>query len=112
MVAVPLHGARERERGFNQVELVLSHLPETLRCLVERDVLARVRNTPPQTHLSRQKRLKNMEGAFAVHNRKSLQETHIILIDDVTTTGTTLSEAAHTLTRAGAEVDCLAFAHA
>ena len=111
IVPIPLHATRERERGFNQVSCVLSQLPSELRGHIHDDVLVRVRPTAPQTRLPRAARLTNLEGAFAADPKK-VAGTRVIVIDDVTTTGTTLSEAALTLKRAGAEVESLALARA
>lgn len=112
IVPVPLHSARMRERGFNQISRVLDVLPEHQRALVREDMLMRVRNTPPQTRLSRRARLTNMAGAFAVSAPHNPHGALVFLIDDVTTTGATLAEAAHTLAKAGAEVRALALARA
>lgn len=112
IIPLPLHTARERERGFNQISLVLSQLPPHMRRLVHDASLVRTRNTPPQTRLSRRARLTNMTHAFAVHSPQDVSGKRVILIDDVTTTGATLAEAACTLVAAGADVHALALAHA
>ena len=116
LVPVPLHKARERERGFNQIELVLKKLPRefldgTLASFSPR-ALARMRATPPQTRLSREERLKNVKGAFSVSDAAAARAAHVFLIDDVTTTGATLAEASRPLKKAGAEVTMLALARA
>jgi ComF family protein len=111
LVPVPLHTSREHERGFNQIQKVLNVLPQEFQdgtlSRVESNMLVRTRATPQQTRLSRGERLKNVEGAFAL--AKPIENTHIILIDDVTTTGATLAEAARPLDRS---VMLLALAHA
>ena len=115
LVPVPLHEARTRERGYNQIELVLQALPEEFRdgthAHLAVNVLARTRETKPQTRLSRSERLSNVAGAFTAEAQK-MPKTHIYLIDDVTTTGATLVNAATPLRRAGAEVTLLALARA
>ncbi len=112
VIPLPLHTARKRERGFNQISLVLSQLPPHMRKLVHDTSLVRIRNTTPQTRLSRRARLANMEHAFAIFSPQDVSGKRVILIDDVTTTGATLAEAAHTLASAGADVHALALAHA
>lgn len=123
LVPVPLHKSRARERGFNQIELVLKALPQEFRdgtlARFAPEVLTRTRATKPQTRLPRSKRLSNVAGAFAVPDESlpagrqdSLRGTHIFLMDDVTTTGATLANAATPLRRAGAEVSLLALARA
>ena len=116
LVPIPLYKTRERERGFNQVETILKKSPRefldgTLASYSPR-ALARIRETKQQTHLSRAERLQNMTGAFSVPVPESVRDSHIFLIDDVTTTGATLAEAARALEQSGAEVSALALARA
>lgn len=117
LVPVPLHASRRRERGFNQIELVLKALPDDMRdgttATLATEVLKRARATPPQTRLPRSKRLSNLAGAFTLATDSDrMKKTHIYLIDDVTTTGATLVNAATPLRRAGAEVSLIALARA
>jgi len=116
IVPVPLHASRARERGFNQIELVLKALPQEFRdgvlARVAPEILVRTRATKPQTRLARSERLSNVAGAFAVSVPPLVQKSHVFLIDDVTTTGATLANAATALRRAGAEVTLLALARA
>lgn len=116
LVPVPLHKSRARERGFNQIELVLKALPQEFRdgtlARLAPEVLMRTRATKPQTRLPRSERLSNVAGAFAVKDEPLVRGTHIFLVDDVTTTGATLANAATPLRRAGAEVLLLALARA
>ena len=112
LIPVPLHASRIRERGFNQVEKILQNLPDEFKngelSRVDPHSLVRTRATPQQTRLSRSERLKNVAGAFEL--LKPLENAQIILIDDVTTTGATLSHAAKPLK--GTDVSLLALAHA
>ena len=116
IVPVPLHKARSRERGWNQIELVLRALPEEFRggelATLAPEVLARMRATKPQTRLPRSERLSNVAGAFVCTNESLVRDANILLIDDVTTTGATLANAATPLRRAGANVTLLALARA
>lgn len=116
IVPVPLHKARARERGWNQIELVLKELPEEFRnssiASFAPHALARTRATKPQTRLPRSERLSNVAGAFEVVDNSILENSHVFLIDDVTTTGATLANAATPLRRAGANVTLLALARA
>jgi len=116
LVPIPLHPRRFRERGFNQVGLVLERLPAEFKngelSMIAFSIIERVRETPPQTRLSRAERLANMKDAFALTDMNAALDSHIILIDDVTTTGATLAEAARPLINLGASVSLLAFAHA
>lgn len=116
IVPVPLHKSRERERGFNQIELVLKCLPQEFidgrQATLTSEILTRTRATQQQTRLSRSERLSNVAGAFAVPDAAPVNNTNIFLVDDVTTTGATLANAATPLRRAGAEVTLLALARA
>ncbi len=116
LVPVPLHPTRKKERGFNQIELVLQSLPQEFRggtkSRLAPEVLSRSRITKQQTRLSRSERLSNVAGAFAVPSPDTIKNTHIYLIDDVATTGATLANAATPLRRAGATVTLLALARA
>jgi ComF family protein len=115
IVPMPLHKNRVRSRGFNQIEKVLARLPAEFRdgslSKVSTKALVRTRDTPQQAHLSRPERLKNVAGAFAA-DTTDVGGTHVILVDDVTTTGATLAECVKTLKSAGAQVTPLALARA
>ncbi len=116
IIPLPLHPKRERERGFNQIALVLDRLPSDLRdgtlASVTRSAFVRMRNTPHQTSLHRRMRLENMRDAFSVADPLLLRHAQVILIDDVTTTGATLASAGKTLQRAKADVTLIALARA
>lgn len=116
LIPIPLHPKRKQERGFNQIEHILAHMPDEFRdgslSRVGTDALVRVRETDQQTRLSRTERLMNVKGAFAVSHVDTVLNTHVILIDDVTTTGATLAEAARPLINLGIPVSALALARA
>jgi len=114
LVPVPLHKTRERERGFNQIRRILDALPPEFRDGTLSRIspaLTRIRATPQQTRLARSERLKNVVGAF-VADETLARKTHAILIDDVCTTGATISEGAKALQAVGAKVTALALARA
>jgi ComF family protein len=96
VVPVPLYSRRERERGFNQAELIASGLGRP----VNSGLLQRRKNTPSQTGLSRNERKRNLAGAFEV---RGVVTGSVIVVDDVYTTGSTMNEIARTLKRAGAQ---------
>ena len=116
IVPIPLHRNRARERGFNQIEVVLNSLPQEFRdgtlSTLDKNVLVRTRETKQQTRLSRSERLSNVAGAFALADCVDVKKSHIFLVDDVTTTGATLANSATPLRKAGAEVTLLALARA
>jgi len=100
IVPMPLGRKRLAERGFNQAALLATALGKSLAIPVRLQDLLRVRDTAPQSGLSRDARLKNVRGAFS--GSESVEGLHIALVDDVMTTGATLSEAARALKKAGA----------
>jgi ComF family protein len=111
LIPVPLHPARLCERGYNQALELAKPLARALEIPLRDDVLVRTRATPAQSHLDADARHKNLQGAFAV-NAASLPQ-HVVVLDDVMTTGATLRECARTLVRAGVDrVDVWAVARA
>jgi ComF family protein len=100
-VPVPLHTARQRERGYNQSALLTRALASALRVRQEPRALARRLATAPQTGLERAQRLRNVRSAFAP-GQGAVSGRRVLLVDDVVTTGATLAAAARTLLDAGA----------
>lgn len=91
IVPLPLHPIRERERGYNQSRELAFGLGQVLRLPVADGVVARVRNTNSQTSLMPSQRMANVEGAFGVKLPERLRGKHILLVDDILTTGASLS---------------------
>jgi ComF family protein len=106
VVPVPLFSAKLRQRGFNQAEVIarmaLKVSPEREKYSVAADLLERSRDTQSQIGLTRHQRRENLRGAFRVTDREKVAGREILLVDDVFTTGTTASECARVLRRAGA----------
>lgn len=102
LVPVPLHPTRERERQFNQAR-ELAKILERRSGLPVYDCLKRVRKTPTQTRFDRAERMENLLNAFKMRNNRSVQGKHLVLIDDVFTTGSTVDECARVLKKAGAK---------
>ncbi|HEX8490544.1 MAG TPA: ComF family protein [Chthoniobacterales bacterium] len=101
IVPVPLHAARERERGFNQATLLAELLADDIfvpLCAV----LERIRYTTTQTAYDRAERMENLHDAFRLRKNRDVRGLRVLLIDDVLTTGSTLSECARVLKAAGA----------
>jgi ComF family protein len=99
---VPLHASRRRDRGYNQAALLGAELAQRLQRPFVGDALMRTRATPTQTRLHARERRRNVHGAFVVRAPEWVRGRTVLLVDDVMTTGATLSEAARTLKRAGA----------
>ncbi|MCH8158193.1 MAG: ComF family protein, partial [Nitrospinae bacterium] len=100
---VPLHFRKMRERGFDQSFLVAKQVAATLGEPMAAGLLRRVVETPPQAKMSRGDRKKNVSGAFEVNRPDQVEGKKILLVDDVFTTGSTVSEASKALKRAGAK---------
>jgi predicted amidophosphoribosyltransferase len=133
VVPVPLYWQRKRKRSFNQAELLAAYLGKQLDLPLSTGYLRRIKNTPPQSQVAPKERAKNVRGAFEIREpwwcivkglaqlalfrlkgRKIrdwsfwtptnyLKGKTILLIDDVFTTGATVSECARTLKKAGAK---------
>jgi len=101
ILPVPLHIKRLRERGFNQSGMLAGKLAREIHAPVSHNTLIRKNQTQPQTRLKRAERLENVKGAFAISDVKKILGRRILLVDDVFTTGTTLSECARTLKKHG-----------
>lgn len=116
LVPVPLHPARFRERGFNQAQALANHAGQMLEIPCAPFAVRRVRDTPSQTGLDVRERRRNVRGAFDVDPRelgKLLAARHVAVVDDVLTTGSTVTEIRTVLREAGIRrVDVWAVARA
>jgi ComF family protein len=100
LVPVPLSPARERERGFNQSALIAEHLARRLSVPVRPRWLVRTRSTRAQTELNAAERRANVRRAFRA--APAVAGRHVVVIDDVLTTGATVDECSRALSEAGA----------
>lgn len=111
IMPVPLHKRRIIKRGYNQSVLIAVEASRALKKPLDRRTLVRVRDTPPQSGLSRGQRFENMKSAFGVSAPEKIRDRRILLVDDVITTGATVNECAKVLKRCGAaRVDVFAIA--
>jgi ComF family protein len=100
VVPVPLHRSRQRERGFNQSALLAARIARGLAVPCSPRLLRRRRPTRAQSDLSASERRANVRGAFVASG--GVAGRHVLVVDDVLTTGATVSECAHALLGAGA----------
>lgn len=101
LIPVPLHKRRQRWRGFNQTEAITRTVSEYFNLKMSNDLMRKKHRTP-QTKLGKKKRRQNIQNCFSWRGG-NLKDVKIILIDDVTTTGSTLNECAKVLKQAGAK---------
>jgi len=102
VVPVPLHPSKLRERGYNQSERLARGFASFTGHTVSEECIARARKTPTQTALDENARRLNVRGAFRYVGGKALEGRPVVLIDDVLTTGSTVSECARALKSGGA----------
>lgn len=102
IVPVPLHARRRRVRGFNQAERLARPLAAASGWRIGSRVLVRLRDTEPQSGKTAGERRRNVGGAFRCRRSAVVRGRCVLLVDDVVTTGATLTAAARALRRAGA----------
>jgi predicted amidophosphoribosyltransferase len=107
VLAIPMHWRRRFSRGCDHAGMIAGTIARELGLPIG-DELVRCRHTPPQARLSRTRRIENVKGAFVAREAKTLAGAHVLLVDDVSTTGATADEAAKTLLAAGASSVTLA----
>lgn len=108
ILAVPLHRKKEKLRGYNQSQCIAEGLGSTLGISVIKDVLVKKKATSSQTKKGRFDRFENLKQAFDVNNAAMLQNKHVLLVDDVITTGATLEACALVLMAAGVKTISIA----
>ncbi len=109
IIPVPLHRSKRRERGYNQSDYIARGIADSLGIGdIETSILKRVHPTKTQTHLSVDERKKNVVGAFRVVRPSAVGGRHVLVVDDVITTGATVGECVAVLTKAGAKTVSIA----
>jgi len=104
IIPIPLSKKRFKERGYNQTELIAKNISDKTKIPLALDVLYKNRHTETQVSIkNKAERIANLKNVFGVKNRGAMRNKNIILIDDVTTTGTTIAEATRTLKLSGAQ---------
>lgn len=101
IAAVPLHPKKKMRRGYNQADYIARGVAASLRVDYVKDMILRVTNNQSQTRKSRINRMKNVGKAFQLNAGISVDEKHVLLVDDVLTSGATLDFCAQTLLRNG-----------
>jgi ComF family protein len=113
IIPVPLHPGKKRTRGFNQSELICNGLSAVSGIPVDVNSLIRSTRSETQTKRSRYERWTNVEGIFCLANTADLSGKHVLLVDDVITTGSTIESCANELLKIeGVRVSVVALAYA
>lgn len=103
IVPVPLHRSKQKQRGYNQAELMAEQVAKTLKVPCGKNLLIKSTATKSQSMLKKTERLLNLEDAFMVADEKLTAKKNILLIDDIVTTGSTVNQCCKALKKAGAE---------
>jgi ComF family protein len=90
IIPVPLHPKRQKQRGYNQSEMIAQGISVVTDIPMLTDVLVRNVETVTQTKMTREERWKNVSGKFVIHDQDIIINKHVLLVDDVVTTGSTL----------------------
>jgi ComF family protein len=113
IIPVPLHPEKIHARGFNQSEIISSGISEVTGVPVNTGLLYRLSVSATQTKRSRYERWVNVEGIFSVVDQEQIREKHVLLVDDVITTGSTIESCANELLKTeGVKVSAVALAFA
>lgn len=112
IIPLPLYRTRERQRGYNQAERLAKGIADVFIKPVWTDLIIRTKSTATQTKKNRVERWENVDSMFSIPSQKKLNDLHLLLVDDVITTGATIEACASVLQEAGAKVSIstLAFA--
>lgn len=111
IIPIPLHHKKLKKRGFNQSEEFAAGISKVLDLPLRTDLLKRTKFSETQTRKSKYKRWENVKDIFEIENTEYLKESHILLVDDVITTGATIEAAArHLVDAAKAKVSVAALA--
>ena len=103
IVYIPMTEKAKKKRGYNQSEILAKNISKKINVEVI-DALEKVKDTTRQAKLSRNERLLNLQGAFKLKNKKIVKDKSILIVDDVTTTGSTLEAVSKLLKKGGAKI--------
>jgi ComF family protein len=112
LIPLPLHFSRQKKRGYNQAEMICNGMSREMNLPVMTDVMQRAKKTASQTRKSRTERWTNIESKFELKNDSGIMNKHVLLVDDVITTGATLEACGSELLKIeGVRLSIAAFAY-
>ena len=112
LIPLPLHSGKQKKRGYNQAEMICKGISSEINLPVLNDVIIRSKNTDSQTHKTRMERWNNIESKFELKKRDGIMNKHVLLVDDVITTGATLEACGSELLKTeGLRLSIAAFAY-
>lgn len=101
IIVVPVSKKRQKERGYNQSELIAKEISKMLSIKIEKNIIKKLKNTPPQSSLNKEQRQENIRGVYRAFNIEKIENKNILIIDDIYTTGNTVNECAKVLVEKG-----------
>lgn len=111
IIPLPLHPRKEKSRGYNQAWLIAEGISEVTGIKAGSNLMVRTSQTSTQTHKSRAERWQNTQGIFRVEKKENLEGRHILLVDDVITTGASLEACAKELIQCGCMISMASMAY-
>jgi ComF family protein len=112
LIPLPLHPVKEKKRGFNQAALLCEGISQVLQKPVMKHAVTRTSFTESQTRKNRVERWQNMEGRFQLENATLIKGKHVLLVDDVVTTGATLEACGQAILESGAQLSLATLCYA
>ena len=101
ILVVQISRKRQRERGYNQSELIAKEISKIISVKIQKNILYKIKNTVPQSTLNKEQRQQNVEKVYKVKNIEKIKNKKILIFDDIYTTGNTVNECAKVLVEAG-----------
>lgn len=101
MVVIAISKQRNKERGYNQSELIAKEFSKIIQVPIATNVLYKIKNTVPQSTLNREQREQNAKGVYKIQNINKIKNKKVLILDDIYTTGNTVNECAKILTQNG-----------
>ena len=101
IIVVPISQKRQKERGYNQSELIAKEIAKMIPLKIERNILYKVKDTVPQSSLNKQQREENVKQVYKAKNIQKIKNKKILIFDDIYTTGNTVNECAKKLIEKG-----------